>query len=114
MFNKFFQKKAKIIENTDPDRIYIENIRSFFNVSVRFAKFLCETAVKRGYFEKKIAVECPNENCKRVIKVYDDITELPNELACVICEEEGEEIFSFEKSQFKIVEFYKLVKDEHI
>lgn len=113
MFNKFFKKKAELIENTDPDRIYIENIRSFFNLSTRFAKFLCETAVKRGYFEKKIAVECLNENCKRIIKVFDKIEDLPNELTCIICEEEGEEKFSFEKSEFKIVEFYKLAKDEY-
>lgn len=113
MYKKFFQKKAKLIESTNPDRIYIENIRSFFNVSTHFAKFLCETAVKRGYFEKKIAVECLNKDCKRIIKVFNSMDELPNELICIVCEEEGKETFTFEKQEYRIVEFYKLVKNEY-
>ncbi|MEN4760907.1 hypothetical protein ABEG63_11285 [Chryseobacterium sp. C39-AII1] len=113
MFNKFFKNKTRIIEITDPDRIYIENIRSFFNISSRFAKFLCETAVRQGLFEKKIAIECTNEDCKRIIKVFDTSEELPDELTCIVCEAEGKEIYTYQKDNYKIIEFYKLVKDEH-
>lgn len=113
MFNKFFKNKTRIIEITDPDRIYIENVRSFFNISSRFAKFLCETAVRQGLFEKKIAVECTNEDCKRIIKVFDVSEELPDELTCIVCETEGKEIYTYQKDNYKIIEFYKLVKDEH-
>lgn len=111
MFKKFLENKAKIIEKTDPDRIYIENVRSFFNISSRFAKFLCETAVREGFFEKKIAIECINEDCKRIIKVLDN-DDLPQTITCEICEIENKEKYTFEKNEYKIVEFYKLVKDE--
>ena len=113
MFNKYFRNKAKIIEITDPDRIYIENIRSFFNISSRFAKFLCETAVRQGLFEKKIAVECGNEDCKRIIKVFNINEELPDYLDCIVCQAEGREKFRFYKKDYNIIEFYKLVKDEY-
>lgn len=113
MFNKFFKNKARIIEITDPDRIYIENVRSFFNISSRFAKFLCETAVRQGLFEKKIAIECTNSDCKRIIRVFDYSEELPEALNCIVCELEGKEKYKYDKSEYKLVEFYKLVKDEH-
>lgn len=112
MFEKFFQNKAKIIESTDPNRIYVENIRSFFNISSRLAKFFCETAVRRGLFEKKIAIECLNEDCKRIIKVFNNKEELPQEITCIICEAEGKEQYLFDISEYKIVEFYKLIKDD--
>lgn len=111
MFENFFQNKAKIIENTDPDRIYVENVRSFFNISSRLARFFCEIAVRRGLFEKKIAIECLNEDCKRIIKVFDNAEQLPKEITCIICEAEGNEKYSFDISEYKIVEFYKLIKD---
>lgn len=113
MFNKFFKSKAKIIEITDPDRIYIENVRRFFNISSRFAKFLCDTAVRQGLFEKKIAIECINEDCKRIIKVLNVSDELPNEVTCFVCEAEGKEKYTYAKNEYKLVEFYKLVKDDN-
>jgi hypothetical protein len=113
MFKKILKNKAKIIENTDPDRIYIENIRSFFNISSKLAKFLCDIAVRQGLFEKKIAVECINEDCKRIIEVFNSSQELPEKLSCIVCEIEGKEVSTFRKEDYKIIEYYKLVRNEH-
>ncbi|HRD40962.1 MAG TPA: hypothetical protein PLC65_20200, partial [Bacteroidia bacterium] len=45
---KFVERKLSIIENTDPERIYVENIRSFYNMPSFAAKTLCELAVREG------------------------------------------------------------------
>jgi hypothetical protein len=111
MFKNFFDKKATIVEETDPDRIYVENIRSFFNIPTRWAKFLCALAVRQGIFRKKYAVECKNENCIRIIKVYDSKGEIPEELDCFTCELEGQFEFSFKTSDLNIVEYYQYIEN---
>ncbi|AOW10033.1 hypothetical protein [Flavobacterium gilvum] len=111
MFKSFREKQAQIIENTDPDRIYIENIRSFFNIPTRWAKFLCKLAVRQGIFRKKFAVECKNENCNRIIKVYDNEEEIPTDLSCLTCELEGQTDFSFKTKDLNIVEYYQYIEN---
>lgn len=112
MFKKYFSKKAEIIKNTNPDRIYVENIRSFFNISTKLAKYFCEVAVRQNLFKKKYGVICKNSDCNRILFVYDDIKSIPDELECFICESEEKEIYQFKKDDLKIVEFYQLVNNE--
>jgi len=113
IFKKFKKNKAEIIKNTDPDRIYIENVRSFFNIPTKLAKFLCDVAVRQNLFIKKIAIECINHDCKRIIQTFNVDEKLPEEINCIVCELENKEKFTFNKSEYKIIEFYQLVKDEH-
>ncbi|MDQ6531174.1 hypothetical protein [Flavobacterium sp. LHD-85] len=110
MFRKFFDKKASIIEETNPDNISVENVRSFFNISTRLARLICKLAVRQGIFKRKFAVECKNESCG-VINVYDTIEEIPEHINCLTCEIEGLNDFSFKTSELNIVEYYQYIED---
>jgi hypothetical protein len=110
MFKEILRNKAKIIESTDPNRIYVENVRSFFNIPTRWAKKLCEIAVRQNIFKKKYAVICKNSDCDRVIKVYDKKSEIPKNINCLTCELEAKEIFEFETDELEIIEYYQLIE----
>src|SRR6476620_3245869 len=60
-------KRRELIENTDPRRIYVENIRSFFGIPRATARYLCEIAVRQGVFEKRVGYLCGNDDCKRLL-----------------------------------------------
>lgn len=60
----FVARKREIVENTDPNRISVENVRSFFSIPRWLAAFLCEMAVREGAFAKHKAVHCPT--CGRI------------------------------------------------
>lgn len=103
---KFVDKKIELIESTDPDRIYVENIRSFFNLSTPIAKLLCEMAVKDKLFKKKVGVECPN--CGRLIHSYNSNKEIPTRIKCDTCELLEKENYVFSEEKIRKVTFYKL------
>lgn len=50
------QQLAKL----DPNKIYVENVRSALRVSTRQAQLYCDTAVRQGLFESYIEVLCPD------------------------------------------------------
>ncbi|WP_353076695.1 hypothetical protein [Flavobacterium sp.] len=110
MFKSLFKRKAEIIKNTDPDRIYVENIRSFFNLPYGVAKKLCDMAVRQNFFYKKYGLYCKNDDCKRIISVYDNIEDIPNQIECFICQANEKEKYSFDKNELEIVEFYQLIE----
>ena len=110
MFKEILRNKAKIIESTDPDRIYVENVRSFFNIPTKWAKKLCEIAVRQNIFKKKYAVICKNSDCERIIKVFENKSEIPENINCLTCELEGKEIYNYNTEILEIVEFYQLIE----
>lgn len=111
MFDKFLKRKAEIVEKTDPERVSVENIRSFFNIPTRWARFLCEMAVRQGVLRKKFGVECSNEECRRTIKSYDKRSDIPETIVCRTCELEGYSQFEFETENLNIVEFYQYINN---
>jgi hypothetical protein len=48
------------IAKLDPDKIYVENVRSALGVSSTQAKLICETAVRRRVFDRYVEVTCPD------------------------------------------------------
>jgi hypothetical protein len=106
---KFAANKLAIIEKTDPDRIYVENIRSFFNFPTSLAKFYCELAVKKHVFNKKIAINCPH--CGRVIKTVNKESEIPKKLSCTVCELDEQEEYEFVPDKKDIAVFYQLNRE---
>ena len=54
-----FAGKEAAIASLDPEKIYLENVRSALGVSTFQAKLYCETAVRRGVFRKRVEVVCP-------------------------------------------------------
>lgn len=101
-------RKKEIIEGTNPDKIYIENVRSFFNISFRFATVLCEKAVEYGYFDRFYGYKCPiNDNI-----IYSSKTLISDsrEFICGTCEDLGEENYRHRSDELKVVIYYRLVK----
>jgi hypothetical protein len=110
----FVSSKQSLIENTNPDRIYIENVRSFFNLPSTIAKLLCDIAVRQNVFRKQIGVLCPNKDCGRIIKTYDSIEEIEEVIECEQCLLKEEDKHSFSKEQIKIIVFYQLIQNEYV
>lgn len=104
------KKIQKLLTELDPDRFYVENIRSLLGTNTRIANWICELAVKQGFFIKSYAVECKNDNCGRIIGSYSNISEIPLEISCQLCYEDGEAISTFETKDLNIIPYYKYRK----
>lgn len=101
--------REELIKQTDPDRIYVENIRSFFHIPFKMAEWLCQAAVKEGAFEKRVGFLCPND--QSLIDDVSDGEKPPSELTCKSCEIMGEEKHQFSPSECRQITFYKLIKN---
>jgi hypothetical protein len=102
------QKYLQAIEGIDPGKIYVENVRSIYNVSSLKARVLCEMAVQENIFVKKIGVVCPNSDCRRIIAQYDSYADIPKQISCDICEAEGDKECLFNTADLDKIEFYQL------
>jgi hypothetical protein len=112
-------KRRKLIEQTNPNRIYAENIRSFFGIPKSVAIYLCDIAVREGLFEKRIGYLCPNDDCHSMLwdvaagqKVPKDVVagqEVPKILGCDNCEALGREDYEFGRNECRQIEFYRVV-----
>jgi len=107
---RFVDKRLNLIASTDPERIYVENIRSFYNLTTPLAKTFCNMAVKEHLFNKHFGVECPNESCQRIITSYTSKDELPEIIECEHCLLLEKDKYQFGKSEYNVIEFYKLNK----
>ncbi|MDF7813591.1 hypothetical protein P1X16_19595 [Hymenobacter sp. YC55] len=103
---RFVQNRLNILEHTDPNRIYVEQVRSFYGVPKFVAKYLCEKAVQKGLFVKRFGVECPNEG--RLIITAGSREELPRVIYCSNCEALEEDKYEFALEECHVEEFYKL------
>ena len=72
------------LSKLDPDKIYVENVRSILNVSYNTALQLCEQAVGQGYFKRGIEIKCPDETVAKVVYPGDKI---PDTVKCLENEE---------------------------
>lgn len=102
----YVSKKMDIIGGTDPRRIYVENIRSFYRMPRFAAEFFCNLAVKEGFFVKRYAVSCPQ--CGRVVMNVEDRQNLPNEIECELCELDERDKHKFKISYKEVMVFYQL------
>lgn len=104
------EKYLHTIEDINPNKIYVENVRHFLKVPTVMAKLLCEMAVVDRVFIKKTGLVCPNSDCNRIIASYSNSEKLPQEICCDICESNEKENFIFKTSGLKKIEFYQLNK----
>ena len=112
IIKKFVDKRVSVLKNTNPQRIFVENIRSFYNMPYSVAKMFCEMAVRSGLFRKKIGVVCPHSNCGRIVMVVDSEEEIPSVLNCEVCEGLEREGAEFRPTKKDIITFYQLIKHE--
>lgn len=106
ILGSFFEERFKIVSKTDPNRIYVEQLRSFFGFNTSFTRLLCRMAVKEELFIQKIGIECPK--CGRQIMSCDDELQIPHEITCETCELLEERKFRFTKNEFISIPFYQL------
>jgi len=53
-------KELQLLSSLNPDKIYVENVRSILGVSHRSAVRILETAVRQGLFKRGIEIQCPD------------------------------------------------------
>ncbi|HEY2292341.1 MAG TPA: hypothetical protein VGM86_16705 [Thermoanaerobaculia bacterium] len=103
---KAAELRMELIEKTDPENIYVENIRSFFNMPYRVARFFCELAVREGVFSKRIGYLCPKD--KNIAQYIEAGEAVPEAIVCHTCEAEGEEVCEFDPVKLQTIEVYSL------
>jgi hypothetical protein len=54
------EKEAKLLSALNPEKFYIENVRSIMDISYANAFQICETAVRQGLFLRGVEVKCPD------------------------------------------------------
>lgn len=64
----------------DPNKFYVENVRSILNVNYKRAIEVCQTGVQQGIFQECIEVLCPDGT---VAKTAVSEAELPETVPCV-------------------------------
>jgi hypothetical protein len=78
--------KEELLAQLNPNKIYVENIRSLLGVSSKAAQAICETAVRQGLFSRKIEVMCPDGSVAETADSEDRLSEF---VPCRI-EEDGQ------------------------
>lgn len=109
---RFVDKKLGIVQRTETECIYIENVRAFYNIPNWTAKFLCDVAVRENQFVKKIGVYCPH--CDRMVGSADRREDFPETITCDVCELMEEDEFEFHPLDKDFMEFYQLKKSENV
>jgi hypothetical protein len=83
---RFLQRRLDVLESMDPNRIYVENVRSFLGVRTAVAAWLCGKACRDGFLERHISFEHPElghsifdcvagEDCDESQVVHDETSE---------------------------------------
>lgn len=99
------ESRRKILEDTDPRHIYIENVRQFFGIPHSIAKGLLELGVREGLFFRCEGIRCPNDD--RIVEEACGEEKLPEDIHCDICE--GLDLDAdFPTAQCKRLTFYRV------
>lgn len=104
---RFVARKEELIEQLDPSRIYVENVRSFFGVPSSIAQAWCELAVREGIFARRFGVLCPQ--CQRLILTVEHEDQIPDKIVCEVCERNECDRYEFARSEVATLVFYKLI-----
>jgi hypothetical protein len=98
--------KEALLAELNPDKIYIENVRSILNVSHETARRICETAVRQGEFLRGIEVMCPSG---AVAAMADTEDKLPKVVRCWMEDSSGHsEEVELPTSTLRKTIFYRL------
>lgn len=100
-----FAGREEAIARLDPNKIYLENVRSALGVSSGRAMRICETAVRQGVFRKYIEVVCPDG----AVAVSAELgAELPESVRCWKEEDGNFEEVDFPTRALSRTTFYRL------
>jgi hypothetical protein len=73
------EKESKLLVALNPEKFYVENVRSILGISHTSALRICETAVRQGLFKRGVEVRCPDG---AVAATADSEELLPREVRC--------------------------------
>jgi hypothetical protein len=99
------KKLQETISNFNPDRIYLENVRSALGISTNQARRICETAVRQGLFRQGVEVLCPDGS---VAASAADESHLPQTVHCWVEESGHVQELNMNTSELKKAVFYSL------
>ena len=71
--------KEAELSRLDPNKIYVENVRSVLEVTTKEAERICETAARKGIFDRRVEVLCPDGV---VAASAESESALPTEVPC--------------------------------
>ncbi len=96
--------REEALARLDPEKIYLENVRGVLGVSSSQALRICESAVRRGVFQRMIEVLCPDGAVAASARTE---SELPERVHCWI--DEGGHLAEIElpTSQLMKATFYR-------
>jgi hypothetical protein len=97
--------KEEAIARLNPDKIYLENVRSVLGVSTARAAKFCESAVRQGLFKRAVEVVCPDG---AVAASAETEAELPKTVRCWAGERGNLEELEMETSTLPKITFYRL------
>jgi len=97
--------KEEAIARLNPDKIYLENVRSALGVSSGRAQQICDTAVRQGLFESFVEVVCPGGTVAASARTE---SELPQRVRCWTEEGGNLEEAELATSTLPKVTFYRL------
>lgn len=100
-----FAGREEAIARLDPNKIYLENVRSALGVSSGSAMRICETAVRQGVFRKYTEVVCPDG---AVAASAEFGTQLPETVRCWKEEDGNFEEVEFPTGTLSKTTFYRL------
>jgi len=106
----FVERKCKAIEDIDPQRFYVENVRAVFGLPQPVVRRLLDLAVREGVLERRIGVLCPHE--AHMVAWYTSEDMIPKDISCDICEMEGREDHRHSGDEMDRLPFYRLVSDD--
>lgn len=92
------------LRGLNPNKIYVENVRSLLGVSHGRAEGLCEAAVRRGIFTRGIEVLCHDGTVAASAGCESD---LPDIITCWINEGGDHEEREFSTSALDKITFYR-------
>jgi hypothetical protein len=52
--------REEALSHLNPEKIYVENVRSVLGVSAKEAERICDAAARQGVFERCVEVLCPD------------------------------------------------------
>lgn len=97
------------LSTLDPSRIYVENVRSIFGVSDRFAVELLETAVRQGVLQRLVEVACPDG---AVAASAETEGQLPESVNCWMDRDGFMEPVEYATKDLQKTVFYRMIDGE--
>jgi hypothetical protein len=99
------------LSELNPEKFYVENVRSILGTPYWVAKELCETGVRREIFSRGVEVVCPNGYVAASAEVE---AHLPENVECPQEEDGHYEMIEMPTSELRKVVFYRFTNNGEI